>query len=150
MLHSFFSLYLPDQDRDKEEYLTEEAETISQVLYTYIKHSLRDTPALQKRFDAECDSITRVYSRRKLSTEIDLSEYELGSEIELMEIRKCPLYVEPKKIYINPVYGNQVASFPNKEEDVVKLNKFVRIIRMLSELSKKMIRSIKGILLLVL
>jgi hypothetical protein len=147
VLYTFFSLYLPDQKgegRDKEEYLTEEAETISQVLYTYIKHSLRDTPALQKRFNNEYDSISRVYSRRKLSSDIDLSEYELGGEIELMEIRKCSLYVEPKKIYINPLYGSQGAGFPSKEEDIVKIHKFVRIIRMLSELSKKMIRSLKG------
>jgi hypothetical protein len=55
---------------------------------------------------------------------------------------RCPLYVEPKKIYVNLMYGDMCReTFPSAEE-IVKINKFVRIIRMLSELSHKMIRSI--------
>lgn len=57
---------------------------------------------------------------------------------------RCPLYVEPKKIYDNVMFGeiSREVSVPNTDETTVKLNKFVRIIRMLSDLSHKMIRSI--------
>jgi hypothetical protein len=52
--------------------------------------------------------------------------------------------VEPKKIYNNVMFGeySRDVSLPNVDEATVKLNKFVRIMRMLTELSHKMIRSI--------
>lgn len=137
VLYTFFSLYLPDH---KEEYLTCEAETISQVLFSYIHHSLRDSPSLQTRWDNDYASVSRVYSRRKMSTDVDLAESKICLDSGQI-IKKCPLYVEPKKMYINPLFGNMAASFPKKYDDMVKANKFVRVIRMLSELSHKMFRT---------
>lgn len=141
VLHSFFSLYLQDH---KEEYLTVEAETISQVLFTHIHHALRDVPVLQKRFGTNYDSVSRSFSRRRVSTDVELMSLEgdLANEADPnVDIRRCPLYLEPKKIYVNLLFGGAPADFPNTEE-IVKITKFVRIIRMLSELSHKMIRSI--------
>ncbi len=73
VLHSFFSLYLLDH---KEEYLTVEAETVSQVLFTHIHHSLRDMPLLQKQFGSNYDSVSRSYSRRRVSTDAELLSLE--------------------------------------------------------------------------
>lgn len=144
VLHSFFSLYL--QDNHKEEYLTIEAETLSQVLFTHIHYALREVPVLQKRFGSNYDSVSRSYSRRRVSTDVEILSLEgdlANDQDPNVDIRRCPLYVEPKKIYINLLFGGACteANFPNTEE-IVKINKFVRIIRMLSELSHKMIRSI--------
>jgi hypothetical protein len=143
VLHSFFSIFLPDH---KEEYLTVEAETVSKVLFTHIHHALREVPMLQKRFGANYDSVSRSYSRRRVSTDIELLSLEgdLANDTDPnVYIRRCPLYVEPKKIYVNMMFGglNREVNLPTAEE-IVKINKFVRIIRMLSELSHKMIRSI--------
>jgi hypothetical protein len=142
VLHSFFSLFLQDH---KEEYLTLEAETVSKVLFTHIHHALREVPGLQKRFGANYDSVSRSYSRRRVSTDVELLSLEgdLANDSDPnVFVRRCPLYVEPKKIYINLMYGDLCREqFPNTEE-IVKINKFVRIIRMLSDLSHKMIRTI--------
>lgn len=142
VLHSFFSIFLQDQ---KDEYLSVEAETISKVLFTHIHHALRETPPLQKRFGSTYDSISRTCSRRRVSTDIELLSLEgdLSNDCDPnVNIRRCPLYVEPKKIFVNLMFGEvRDFYFPNTEE-IVKLNKFNRIIRMLSELSHKMIRSI--------
>lgn len=73
VLHSFFSLYLQDH---KEEYLTIEAETVSQVLFTHIHHALREVPVLQKRFGTNYDSVSRSYSRRRVSTDVEILSLE--------------------------------------------------------------------------
>ena len=60
------------------------------------------------------------------------------------------MYVEPKKIFNNVMFGevSRTLSLPHADEATVKLNKFVRIMRIVAELSQKMLRSIsKGLLL---
>lgn len=145
VLHSYFSLFLSDH---KEEYLTVEAETVSKVLFTHIHHALREVPMLQKRFGQRYDSVSRSYSRRRVSTDIErLSlDGDLSSDADPnVYLQRCPLYVEPKKIYINLMYGEVNRELLPNPEEIVKMNQFVRIIRMLSELSHKMIRSISKV-----
>eukprot|EP01111_Echinosteliopsis_oligospora_P010586 TRINITY_DN3335_c0_g1_i1.p1 TRINITY_DN3335_c0_g1~~TRINITY_DN3335_c0_g1_i1.p1 ORF type:complete len:927 (+),score=207.74 TRINITY_DN3335_c0_g1_i1:192-2972(+) len=156
VLHSFFSLYL---EGNKEEYLTAEAETISQCLFTHLHRSLRHAPGLQKRMEDCYDAVARSYGRRRASTTTSIDSNEsselaaivssAATDDPAMRVRRCPLYVEPKRVYINLLFGNTLLkdvpygnlSAP-KLEEIVKLNKFVKLLRMLSKLSNKMMGSI--------
>jgi len=142
VLHSYLSLFLQGH---QEEYLTVEAETVSKVLFTHIHHALRELPMLQKRFGVNYDTVTRSYSRRRVSSDFE-RESDLANDSDpSVCIRRCALYVEPKKIYVNMMYGDFNRELLPTAEEIVKINKFVRIIRMLSELSHKMIRSISKV-----
>eukprot|EP01113_Clastostelium_recurvatum_P003589 TRINITY_DN1156_c0_g1_i1.p1 TRINITY_DN1156_c0_g1~~TRINITY_DN1156_c0_g1_i1.p1 ORF type:complete len:1044 (+),score=272.67 TRINITY_DN1156_c0_g1_i1:98-3229(+) len=139
VLYSFFSLFFATH---KEEYLTVEAEAISQVLSTYIHHSLRNSPSVQKQFTHDFATVGRIYrglsaGRRRSSTDSDSGQIDFSDFAA--NVRKCPLYVEPKKIFVNPIFGGP-ASFPMRYEDIIKVNKFTRMIQVLTRLSQKMVR----------
>lgn len=145
VLHSYFSLFLQES---KEEYLTVEAETISKVLFTHIHHALREAPMLQKQFGENYDSVSRSYSRKRVSTDVDLLSLEgdLANEADPnVYVRRSPLYVEPKKIYVNLMFGDSLRRELLPVTGDFHFTRFVKIFRMLTELSHKMIRSLSKV-----
>eukprot|EP01133_Synstelium_polycarpum_P001346 gene1346-1540_t len=140
VLNHVFSIDFVDR---KEQYSTVESEAISYVLSSYIHHSLRNSPSIQKQWDQDYITVAKITSRRRLSScsnnsVEDKKKYRTPGFIS----KKCPLYIEPKKMYINPLHTlNSDDSSLAKKELLYKDNKVSKVMRVLSDLSSKMIQS---------
>eukprot|EP01132_Coremiostelium_polycephalum_P004076 gene4076-5102_t len=128
-------------------FTTNEAEAISHVLSSYIHYNLRNSPSVQKQWDLDYNSVggrNSSSSRKRLSTcSIDSLNDTFNKDSwknqNGIKLKKCPLYVEPKKLYINPL--NSHINGPICKKELYKDTKVTKVLRVLTDLSSKMIQS---------